>query len=471
MFKYEKISSYITDGINSGLYPYGSKLPSIRTVSRQFNCAVSVVLQAYENLEFKELIYPVKKSGYYVSPPILPVPEISRVEKYSYQSEQVKQLSIIDRIVKASRDETIVPLGAGIPDKSILPIRPLKQSINRVLKGDVGDLQNYSEESGHLSLRQEIAKIMFYRGIKVDPEEVLITNGCIDALRLAIETISHPGDTFIIEQPIFLGTIQLLKELKRNIISIPVSPETGIDIERLESVLEQESVQGIILTAAFQNPIGFVMPTENKQKVVHLAEKYRVPIVEDDLYSDCSHHMTVERPLKSYDLSGNVLYCSSFSKTISPGVRIGWISGGVYHKKCRSLKSITSLGGAPFIQAALADFLKRRGWENHVKKIQRDISRQASELKALLREFLPESIKISKPKGGLFYWIELEEGLDSVKLFEDCLKSGISIVPGPAFGSGDRFRNCFRISFGSPVTEGIRDGVKKLGELIKCQHC
>lgn len=471
MFKYEKISSYITDGIISGLYPYGSKLPSIRSVSRQFNCAVSVVMQAYEALEIKELIYPVEKSGYYVSPPNTPSPEINPLEKYSYQSEQIRPLSIIDSIVKASRDESIIPLGAGIPDKSILPLTTLKQSITRVLKEGAGVLQNYSEESGLLTLRREIAKIMFYRGIHIDADEILITNGCIDALRLAIESVSHPGDTFIIEQPIFMGTIQLLKELKRNIISIPVSPDTGMDVKRLESVLKEERVQGIILTAAFQNPIGFVMPEENRKMVVELAASYRIPIIEDDLYSDCSHHMTVERPLKSFDDIGNVLYCSSFSKTISPGIRIGWISGGRYHKDCRSLKSITSLGGAPFIQAALADFLKRRGWENHVKKIQRDISRQASELKALLKEHLPNGVKISKPKGGLFYWIELDESVDSVKLFEDCLKSGISIVPGPAFSSGARFRNCIRISFGSPVTESIRDGVKRLGELIKCQHC
>lgn len=466
MFKYETIAEYITKSIKEGVIDSGTKLPSLRFMSKKFQCAVSVIMQAYNEMERQGIIYSVEKSGYYAAIPSNTPQPTSNREVYSLKKEVAKPLSIIGNIVEASNDKSIAPLGAGIPAESLLPLNGLKQSISRTVKENPGILQAYTDEAGDLQLRIEICKIMLNRKISVKPEEILITNGCIEALALSIQAVTHPGDTIAVEAPFFIGTLQLLKELKRNIIMIPTSPITGMNLDALEKTLELEDVQAVILTAAFQNPLGFVMPIESRKKITVLSKKYNIPIIEDDLYSDCSHNSIVEHPIKSFDLEDNVLYCSSFSKTISPGIRIGWLIGGKYHNRCKNLKISGTLGGSALLQSSLADFLIRNPYEKHVKKLQKNIARQAAEMKTLLEKYLPIGSAISSPKGGLFIWIELDECIDALEIYRQCLKMRISIVPGQAFSNGERFKNCLRVSYGTPITEDISQAVKELGEII-----
>lgn len=171
--------------------------------------------------------------------------------------------------------------------------------------------------------------------------------------------------------------------------------------------------------------------------------------------------------MKSFDQSGSVIYCSSFSKTISPGMRIGWLIGGKYHSRCRNIKISQTLGGSSLLQAALADFLERGRYENHVRRFQRIIARQALEMKMLLSASLPDYTAISSPRGGFFLWIELPDNVDTLELFSRALDEKISIAPGQAFCTGKRFSNCFRISFVNPVTDETRVGIKKLGKMIE----
>lgn len=466
MFKYETIIDYITNAIDDGLIDYGGKLPSLRLVSKKFDCAISVVMQAYNQMERYGLIYSVEKSGFYASIPSNNPTPTSKYEYYSLKKEEARPLSFIGNIVEASNDKSITPLGAGIPAESLLPVNALKQSITRTLKENPGILQSYSDEAGDLNLRIEICKILLNRKITVRPEDILITNGCIEAISLSIQIISHPGDTIVVESPLFIGTIQLLKELKRNIIMIPTSPDTGIDLVSLEKILKKEDVKGVILSAAFQNPLGFVMPLENRKEIIEITNTFNVPIIEDDLYSDCSHNNVVERPIKSFDKYNNVLYCSSFSKTISSGIRIGWLIGGNYHTKCKNLKVSETLGGNPLLQRSLADFLSRNAYDKHVRKLQKSIAKQAAEMKVLLEKYLPKNSAISTPKGGLFFWIELDKNIDTLEIYKKCLEHRISIVPGQAFSSGERFKSCLRVSFGNPITAEIETAIIELGKII-----
>lgn len=467
MFKYETIINYITNAIEDGMIDYGAKLPSLRFMSKKFDCALSVVMQAYNQMERHGFVYSIEKSGFFAAQPSnTPTPTSSR-EIYSLKKEEAKPLSIIGNIVEASNDKTIVPLGAGIPPESLLPVNSLRQSITRILKTTPTVLQGYSDEAGDLNLRLEICKIMLNRNIKVRPDEILITNGCIEAISLSIQTVSHPGDTIAVESPLFFGTLQLLKELKRNIIMIPTSPDTGMDLESLEKIIKTEDVKGIIISAAFQNPLGFVMPIKNRINIIELASKFNVPIIEDDLYSDCSHNNIVERPLRSFDNNKNVLYCSSFSKTISSGIRIGWLIGGKYHLRCKNLKVAGTLGGNPLLQRALADFLNRNAYDKHVQTLQKSIAKQAAEMKVLLEKYLPLGAAISTPKGGLFFWIEFSKNIDSINIYKKCLEQRISIAPGQAFSNGERFKTCLRVSFCNPVTPEIESAIIKLGEIIQ----
>jgi DNA-binding transcriptional MocR family regulator len=466
-FLYEQIADRISGAIDTGMIPYGEKLPSLRRMSTRYNCSVSVVMQAYQELERLGKASSVERSGFFATFPLTgQVPEPEN-ERYSLKREEAKPVSIIGKIVEASNDSAILPLGAGIPDASLLPAGNLRQSINRVMRERPGILREYSNEAGSAGLRVQIARRMLDKGVGVTGEDILITNGCIEALSLALQVCTGPGDPVAIESPVFLGTIQLLNELGRTVVPIPTSAAEGMDLESLEKVLQRGDAKAVISTAVFQNPLGFVQPLEKRKRTVELALKYGIQIIEDDVYSDSSFDHEVFSPFKSFDTAGNVIYCASFSKTLGPGMRIGWLIGGKYHSRCKTLKTALSLGGSPLLQEGLADYLAGGGSHNHIKRLQTAIAGQARETKQLLLSVLPAGTAISDPKGGYYFWVELPVKIDSLQLFETALQEGISIVPGQAFSCGDRYKNCIRISYGSPVSEATRKGIRKLGRLIE----
>ena len=465
-FIYESVSHDISEQLKRGHIPEGSKLPSLRAMSERYGCSLSVVMQAYGILEAQGKIYSVEKSGFYAaSSSRSPVPEPEK-DHFTLQSHEIRPLSILSRIVKASNDHGITPLGAGVPDQSYLPLNALKGEINRILKDEPALLTEYSDGPGDGGLRREIRRIMARRGVDADPDEILLTYGCTEALSLAVQSCSSPGDIIALESPVFLGTVQMLKVLKRRIITIPTSPSTGMDLEKLEEALQREDIRAVMMTALFQNPLGYVMPREKRQAAVELTGKYGVTLIEDDVYHDCSFHHHQELCLKSFDGDGHVIYCSSFSKTLAPGMRAGWMLGGEKSRSLADLKMANTLGGSPVSQKALARFLASGRYENQIIRMQKIMQRQQLEMSTLLASELPEGTALSKPEGGYYLWVELPGEWDTLELFERALAEGISIVPGPAFSSENRYGNCMRISFASPLNDSVREGVRKLAGLI-----
>ena len=466
-YKYEEIADEITRSLQKGEIAPGSKLPSLRVMAGRYSCSLSVVMQAYAMLEARGSIYAVEKSGYFADQQdVSPMPSPQK-EHFSLQSGIARPVSIMGRIVEASNDNTILPLGAGVPDSSYLPIGSLKKEMNQLMIRNPRSLVDYTDELGDPELRDEISRMMRQRGISAEKDEILLTNGCSEALSLAVQSCSAPGDIIALESPVFPGIIQILKELKRRIITIPTSPETGMDLEKLEEVLDKEEVQAVVITALYQNPLGFVMPEEARVHAMDLAEKYKTTIIEDDIYHDCSFVPGREKPLKSFDTAGRVIYCCSFSKTLAPAFRIGWLTGGNHHRKCRNLKMAQTLGGSGLLQKALAGYLKSPRYLKHLVQLQKTMARQAIEMRTLIKEHFPSGTAVSRPRGGYYLWIQLPEKTNCLELFEQALVNGISTVPGQAFSPEDRYGNCLRITFAAPITPEIRMGIRRLAELIK----
>ena len=469
-FIYEKIVNDISNQLIEGKPAGGEKLPSLRILSARYGCSISAVMQAYSILEAQGKIYSIEKAGFYAATPAvapLPAPE---KDHFSLKSSEATSVSIFNRIVEASNDHTIVPLGAGIPDSSCLPLAALKNEITRTLKEDYSILTEYSDELGTEELRCEIQKRMLLRGVKTEPEDILLTNGCTEALSLAIQSCSSPGDIIALESPVFPGIIQMLKTLKRRILTIPTSPCTGMDLQKLEDAMRQEDIKAVVISALFQNPLGFVMPEEQRAAVVTLTAQYNVTLIEDDVYHDCSFRHTQERCLKSYDTDGHVLYCSSFSKTLASGIRSGWLIGGTKHRTAAGMKIAQTLGNSMLLQKSIARYLASGRFESHLFNMQKTMQQQMTEMASILVKTLPEGTGISQPQGGYYFWVELPEQYDTLELFESALQAGISIVPGPAFSPENRYKNCMRITFASPLNESVRNGIKKLGFLLNKQN-
>lgn len=467
-YKYEQIVSHYRSAISEGRIGGGDKLPSLRKTASQFNCALSVAMQAYQELEVTNHIRGIEKSGFFVLP--AGAQRVPTPEKYRHRLSVQPSMpsSYTGKIIAISNDSSIVPLGAAIPDEQLLPLVKFKRILATLANSSSPLLRQYTPPGGMTALRRQIAKVMLARGAAVAVDDVLITNGCTEALALAVRGCTSKGDTVAVESPGFFGLLTILEQYERNVIEIPASPVDGMQVDVLAELLEDTEIHACICSPSYQNPLGSVMPLENKKRLIGLSGKHNFALIEDDIYGECSYDNTIYPPLKQLDEDGRVIYCSSFSKTVSPGVRLGWLSGGKYHKHCAELKFAESLGGPAILQQAMAEFLETGGYNYHIRKFRKRIARQSYNIKELLLRYLPEQTKISSPTGGYFLWVELPPSIDSMELFTVALDNKIGLVPGPVFSCNRKiFTNCVRISCGSPVTDEMERGVKNLGILIR----
>jgi DNA-binding transcriptional MocR family regulator len=463
IFKYEEIFAHFVDAIESDTILHGEKLSSLRNSANYFSCSISVIKQAYEELECQGYIYSVEKSGFYVNyrkTEVLPEPQ-----NYDHKliATATKASNMINQIMEMAHMPHIIPFGAAIPDLSLLAGKKISSVISKNVKSNLNLINSYAATDGELCLRKEIAKYMYKKGVNINASEIIITNGCSEALFLAVKSCSEPGDTFVIETPTYLGLVTILETLKRKVIEVPTSPEKGIDLDILEKILETEKIQALVVNPVFQNPLGFSMSDSDKSRLYSLADLYSLTIIEDDIYSDCSFSNRILKPIKALDLSGRVIYCSSFSKTLAPGLRIGWTIAGKYFKKVSLERQLSGLGGPVLIEISVAEYLNSGAYEYHLKYFRKKIANQVYEIRKLINIHFPEHTRISTPEGGYFLWVELPQILNSIELYNWAFKNNIGIIPGTVFSASGKYLNCIRISCGSPVTEKIIEGIERLG--------
>lgn len=412
----------------------------------------------------------MEKSGYFVLPPhsgAIPAPE-----KYGHSLAVQPSVpnAYTGKIIAISMQQDILPFGAAIPHASILPLSRFTKITTALTRKKPHLLCQYAPPDGSPALRRQIARLMVDRGVTVAVDDILVTNGCTEALAFAIRCATKKGDTIAVESPAYFGLLTLLARYDRKVVEIPASATDGLDPQVLQSVAAEVEIAACICSPNFQNPLGSMMGMEKKQELLRICDSLNITLIEDDIYGECSFDDHVTSPLKQLDSKGNVIYCSSFSKTVNPGCRIGWIIAGKCHTDCRELKFAESLGGPVLLQQAMADFLNEGGYHYHMRNFRKRIARQSHQMKEMLMKYLPESVKISSPAGGFFLWLELPSEVDAISLFHDALIEKIGLVPGPVFScQEDMFTNCIRLSCGSPVTEKAEHGIVKLGEIIE-QH-
>jgi DNA-binding transcriptional MocR family regulator len=274
----------------------------------------------------------------------------------------------------------------------------------------------------------------------------------------------------VVESPLFFNTLQTIASLGLKALEIPAHPEYGLNVETLRYVLDNNMVSACLVVSNFSNPLGSLMPEEAKAAVVELLARHDIPLIEDDIYGDLCHDIQRPTVAKAYDNQGLVLLCSSFSKTLAPGYRIGWIAPGRFMQQVERFKSITSLTTAVPPQLAIAEFLANGGYENHLRRLRRIYIRQMTLLSQAVGESFPEGTRISHPAGGYVLWVEMPETVDSVKLYEIAREQGITFAPGPLFSAHPgKFRNCLRLN-AAFWSEKVAQGIALLGRLATDMH-
>ena len=320
--------------------------------------------------------------------------------------------------------------------------------------------------TGHVDLCRQIALRYMLGGIQLPMEELVITNGAMEALNLALQCVTQPGDLVAIESPAFYASLQVLERLKLRAVEIPVHPREGIDLDVLAERLTSLPIKACWFMSHLQNPLGASLSNERKQTLYQLLKQHQVPMLEDDVYAELTFGSTLPTPVKAFDDEGLVIHCSSFSKCLAPGYRVGWVAGGRYADAISRLKLMTTISPSIPAQAAIADYLQHGGYDRHLRKLRHALEAQQGSMLAAADRYFPTQTRITRPAGGYFLWVEFPEKVDSLRLFNLALDHGVSVAPGPIFSATQQFRHCVRLSYGHPWTQRSERGMETLGQLL-----
>ena len=379
----------------------------------------------------------------------------------------VTELAI--RLSRQAQRRDLVSFGAAVPHPDLLPLKALRASLNRCLRGsdDVGS--RYSFPPGEDALRRRIARRAADAGCQFGPDEIVITDGCQEALNLALRAVAKAGDIIAIETPAFFGTLQAIESLGMRALEIPSDPDAGPSLEALTLALDRWPVKAVAIVSNFSNPTGSLMSDANKARLVKLLAGRGVPLIEDDIYGDLAHGRERPRAAKAYDRDGNVLLCASFSKTIAPGYRVGWVVPGRWRQAVEHLKYVGTMANATLPQLALADYLADSRYERHLLKVRRVYADNLARMQAAISRYFPIGTRTSRPTGGFVLWVELPEpprpGLDTLTLYEQALAAGISFSPGRLFSPQEKYGNCLRLAAAMPWDARMEAALVVLGRL------
>ncbi len=463
---YEQIAEYIAKMIENKTYRVGERIPSVRKMRTQKRVSVTTVLQAYELLESQGLLEAKPQSGYYVRPRLIksvPAPEIS-----SPRSDPTK-VSINELTMMMMKDlfnPNLIPLGAATPNSALLPADKLNRILASLARKKSMESIKYDIPPGWEPLRLQIAQKGTKAGASIDPDEIVTTNGCIEAIDLCLRAICKPGDTVAIESPTYFGILQSMESMGLKALEIPTHHSEGINIETLGFAIEQTPVKACLVISNYNNPLGSCIPDDKKKSLVQLLDDADVPLIEVDISGEL--HFADPRPsvCKAYDKKGSVLLCSSFSKTLAPGYRVGWVATGKYQAKIEWLKYTFSLATATLPQMAIAEYLKSGGYEHHMRKVRRAYAYNVSRMYEAITKHFPEGTRVTRPKGGFVLWIQMPKTVDSNVLYKAALNAGITLSPGYLFSATTRYKNYIRLN-ASRWSDEISHGIVRLGELVE----
>jgi DNA-binding transcriptional MocR family regulator len=453
--------------IHGGRLQPGDRLPPVRQISAQYQVSQTTVFQAYRQLENRGLISARARSGHYVSEQagrVLAEPEAARSEREFPADVDVSQR--VFSILHAVKDPQVVPLGSAFPSPELFPWSRLKRSLANANRF-VSPWQSVSDLTpGNELLRRLIARRHLATGMAVTPEDVVVTDGAMEGLNLCLQAVTQPGDVVAIESPGFYAAQQALERLHLRAVEIPVDAREGVDLAALAVALERHPLRACWFMTNYQNPVGALMPDEKKRELVQMLARRNIPLIEDDVYGELYFGEVYHKPAKAWDEQGLVLYCSSFSKTLAPGYRIGWVLPGRFGKKIEQLKWMTTLSASLPAQVAIADFLEHGSYDRHLRQLRTALESQHLQMQQAIARHFTFDVKVSRPRGGYFLWLELPEAIDALELHRRALLQGISLAPGPIFSIGHDYPNFIRLNFGHPHTPRIEQALATIAAIV-----
>ncbi|WXB12877.1 PLP-dependent aminotransferase family protein [Pendulispora albinea] len=461
--------------VGCGALRTGQRAPSIRTLSRQQNVSTATVVRAYQELEAQGLLEGRPQSGFYVRRPaeLLPLPGLARRHpvrspRAAPAPKAVRSVGLIERLYASLNDPHVIPFGAACPSADLLPLPRLNQGLARIAR-TVGHAGVWYDAAGVPVLRRQLARRAMAWGCALGADDFIVTVGATEAIFVALRAVSRPGDTIALETPAYFGVLQAVAALGLSVVSIPVDPRDGLDLEALRTALATHRLAACVATTTFHNPLGCAMSDRAKKELVALLTEREVPLIEDDVYGELAFEGARPRPAKAFDRDGFVMLCGSVSKTLAPAYRVGWLAAPArFRGRAMQWKHATTLSTPSLTQFAVAEFLSH-GYEAHLRQLRRRLRAQVACVREAIAATFPEGTRVSEPRGGFCLWATLPRGFDAVALAEAAFERGISVAPGPLFGASGEYANALRLTCGHPWTPALKDALATLGDLASRQ--
>ena len=459
--RYRQIAEQIKRAIDAGTLPPESRLPSVRTLATQYHVSLTTALKTLRTLEDERYAVARPKSGFFVAPrqpgktgtPAL----IAQARAVAPLDEQTElHLAMVGSDCRVRLD-----LANG--DSSLYPVRKIGLLMRQMGYSKPALLGNTVKGTGYAPLKAEIARRAVDYGCTINPDDILITNGCIEAISLSLRATLNPGDIVAVESPCYFVLLQMLRNLNLRVIEVESGPEGYVNVEKLTSLFRHKAVQAFLTICNINNPLGKSIPNEQKAYIARQADENDVVIVEDDIFGDTAFGERRPFPMRAF--SPNAILCSGFSKTVAPGIRIGWVHSVNYMRKIASLKYTSTMGTSVLSQAAVAELLRNGGYDAHLRKLRRELARQIHQMRQAVLRYFPAGTRVTDPEGGYVLWVEMPRGALNVRaLFLKARNAGIGIAPGHIFATDELYDHCFRLNAGFGWNDEVEQAIRQLAQ-------
>lgn len=374
--------------------------------------------------------------------------------------------SIIREILKIASRPNVISFAGGLPAPTAFPLKAFERATRQALSEDGTRALQYMVTEGHLGLKEYLCGWLGKQGLKASPAQMMFTHGSQQGLELVGKIFLNPGDKILVEDPTYLGAIQCFNGYEATYVTVPMD-ESGMQTDRVDALLKKHRIKFIYTVPTFHNPAGITMTLERRKALLAVARRHNVPIIEDDPYGLLRFKGSAVPSLYELARGKGVVYMSTFSKLLSPGIRLGLlIAEDAVMKQLLYAKQATDLQNNTLIQYAVYHYCKNGNLETHIPKIIKDYKRRAGVMMASIRESFPPSVKFQEPEGGMFVWCELPRPLRASDVFKAAIKENVAFVDGSVFYANGGGENTMRLNFTSSTDEAIRTGIARLGRVI-----
>jgi 2-aminoadipate transaminase len=399
------------------------------------------------------------------SPP--PIAQAASETGYRFASRMARMpVSAIRELLKVTEHPEIISFAGGLPAPELFPIDAIARAHAEVFAEDGPPALQYSTTEGYRPLREWIASRMQSWGVAATADRILITSGAQQGIDLTARIFLEPGDAVVVENPCYLAAIQAFSGQQARFIPIDTD-DRGMRTDLLEAALKETRPKLIYIVSEFSNPSGTTLSAERRSKLIELSARYRIPILEDSPYSELRYEGERRSPLAALDTEGLVTYVGSFSKTLSPGMRLGWLAASErVFQNAVIAKQAADLHSSTIEQRAAARLLRSFDFDGHLRRLREVYGERCKTMRSAIERHFPAGVRSTRPEGGLFLWVELPTRINAEDLFADAVAERVAFIPGASFFPVEPKLNFMRLNFSNQKPEMIEEGIRRLGSLI-----